>query len=219
MPASLVHASPRPAPSHILKLSGLFWAFSYVLLTIRGALFHDDWTRLIDDNRLLAVTVGAGAYFLVLKQLEAGRRITLRAAISWTFGATLAVMIVRLTVDELAFDAPQGIQVNLLWSLSWSAYFALWVMGSLAFEPATAAVPAVRTARLAAAAEPTEVESFELLVVAILAEAEALKASDRSRLAAKVLKLGGYESADAPEPVNERARLALRLAARLSVKP
>jgi hypothetical protein len=216
MTTSFADASQGRGPANrILTLTGLFWAFSYVLLSIRGAIYHDDWTKLIDDNRLLAVSVGAGAYFLVLRQLQAGHRITLRGAIGWIAVATLTVMIVRLTVDELIFDVPQGIEVNLLWSLTWSAYFALWVMGSLAFAPRMK-IDSVAFERLEAFAPPADQESLELLIEAIVAEADTLEASDRSRLIRKILALGAYETIEGPTRDNERARLALRLAARLS---
>ena len=214
MTPSLAQALPARGPANrLISLVGLFWAFTYVLLSIRGAVFHDDWSRLIDNNRLMAVTVGAGAYAMMLRQLASGHRVTLKGAIIWIAGATLAVMIVRVTLDELMFDVPQGIGVNLLWSLTWSAYFALWTMGSLAFAPEVQARLAERADILASPADP---ESLELLIGAIVAEAKTLERADRARLAAKMLELGGYESTEGSARDNERARLAIRLAARLS---
>ena len=215
MTLSLSEAQPAAAPvGRLITRVALFWAFTYVLLTIRGAIFHDDWSRLIDNNRLLAVSVAPGAYAMVLRQLAAGQRVTLKGAMVWIAGATLAVMIVRVTVDELMFDVPQGVGVNLLWSLTWSAYFAIWVMGSLAFSQRTATVAAEQSDIVAM---PAERESLELLITALLAEADTLKGADRARLTAKVLELGGYETAEAGNQIeNERARLAIRLAARLS---
>jgi len=61
-----------------------------------------------------------------------------------------------------------------------------------------------------------QVDHWELLIAAILAEAGELRTNDRDELAARVLALGGYESPDNPEELNERARLAVRLAARLA---
>lgn len=203
-------------PKRILTLVGLFWVFSYVLLSIRGAIFHDDWSRLVDSNRLLAVTVGAGAYRLVLKQLHDGGRITFSRALSWIMFATLAVMAVRLVLDELLFDVPEGLAVNLLWSLTWSAYFALWVMASLAFAPRAAVMPVVPAKSARIVTDPADLDNLELLVAAIIAEASNLKALDRRELATRVLSLGAYESPDASASENERARLALRLAARLA---
>lgn len=215
MSATLVHASPAPQPSNrIVTLAGMFWAFSYVLLTIRGALFNDDWTNLFDNNRLLAVSVGAGAYVLILRQLHAGEPITLRRALGWIAAATIAVMIVRFTIDELFFDVPQGPAVNLLWSLSWSAYFAMWVMGALAFAPVTArAAPTGSAVARTATADPDQLET---LVIAIVAEAAELSVADRRRMATRLLAIGGYESLEASTEDNQRARLALRIAARLT---
>jgi hypothetical protein len=223
MSATLAHASPGHGPSHrILTLTALFWAFSYALLSLRSAILHDDWARLVDDNRLLAVTFGAGALALVLRQLEARERLTLRRTVIWIVGATAAIMIVRLAIDEMLFDAPHGIGINLLWSLAWSGYFGLWVMGAIAFAPASAASPAASFTRTEAVAKSAvssvELDNFELLVAAILAEAAELTAADGAALAARVLALGGYETVDGPARDNERARLALRLAARLAAQ-
>lgn len=219
MTAILAKAPRRGAPPHhrITTLTGLFWAFSYVLLSIRGALFFDDWTRLIDDNRLLTVTVGAGAFAIVLKQLEGRRSIKLGEVTTWIVAATLAVLIVRMTIDQMAFDVPQGMGVNLLYGLSWAAYFGLWVIGSLAFAPAAARTVSVVQPIAAATVEtPAKRDDLEALIVALLEEAGALRPADRKSLAERVLAAGGYESADADPRDNERARLAVRIAARLA---
>ena len=162
MTAISIQPRRRAEPQQrILTLTVLFWAFSYVLLSIRGALFFDDWTRLIDDNRLLTVTAGAGVYALVLKQLGK-RSVTLPALLTWIMGATVAVLIMRITVDQIMFETPQGIGVNLLYSLSWSSYFGLWVMGSLAFAPPSV----VTVARpLLTAPQPASRDGLELLIV------------------------------------------------------
>src|SRR6476660_6314133 len=159
MTERLTLALPARAPANRLTtLVGLFWAFTYVLLSIRGAILHDDWSRLVDINRLMTVTGGACAYALMLRHLEGGHRITLKGAVAWIIVATLAVMIVRLTLDELMFDVPQGVGLNLLWSLTWSAYFALWVMGSLAFAPQARAKAVGRAEAVAPPASPESLE-------------------------------------------------------------
>ncbi len=214
MTGSFAEARPESVlPNRLATLVGLFWGFTYVLLSVRGAILHNDWSRLIDGNRLLAVTVGAGAYAMILRQLATGRSVTLKSAIVWIAGATLAVMIVRVALDELMVGVPQGLTINMLWSLTWSAYFALWVMGWLAFAPQPRPKAVVLTG---AVGEPADPENFVLLVGAIVAEAGVLKRADRASLAAKVLELGGYETADSSPIDNEQARLAIQLAARLS---
>jgi hypothetical protein len=61
-----------------------------------------------------------------------------------------------------------------------------------------------------------DLDAWELLIDVIASEAAELRLIDRTQLARRVLALGGYDSADGPERENARARLAVRLAARLS---
>src|SRR5262249_55086258 len=115
----------------------------------------------------------------------------------------------------------QPVEMHLLWSLTWSAYFALWVMGAMAFAPAVSESPA-RPVMPNTAAEAgvtdraAKLDNLELMAIAIVAEAAHLQSSDPGELAARVLALGGYESIEGSARDNERARLALRLAAQLS---
>lgn len=216
MIASLANPSPRREHHpRIITLTGLFWAFSYALLSIRGALFFDDWSRLIDDNRLLTVTVGAAAFALVLKQLQAKRTVKLRQVATWIVAATIAVLIVRTTIDQMTFDVPQGLGISLLYSLTWSAYFAVWVMGSLAFAPPPP-VTFMQPVTSAAVEVAVRRDNLEVLIVALLDEASVFRSADRKVLAERVLVAGGYESADGNEADNDRARLAVRIAARLA---
>jgi hypothetical protein len=124
------------------------------------------------------------------------------------------------------FAVPQGAAVNLLWSLTWSAYFGLWVMGSMAFDASVSSAisaPAITGPAVTAIAQPSlkapDVDTMELMIAAVLVEAAGMTAKDRAELAARVLALGGYESVEAPAEANERARLALRIAARLGAQP
>jgi hypothetical protein len=61
-----------------------------------------------------------------------------------------------------------------------------------------------------------DLDAWELLMDAIGGEAAELRLIDRSQLAKRVLAPGGDDSADGPERENARARLAVRLPARLS---
>ena len=220
----------RPHP--ILAMAAWFWVFSYALLTVRGALFYDDWSRFIDDNRLLAVTIGAAAYALVLAKLRGGRRPTLSGVISCVALATVAIMIVRVSMDRLMFEVPHSLEVHLLWSLSWSAYFSLWVMGSIAFETESAMgrslaparpegrtiAAAAREARAKPISKPNEVDSIALLIDAIALEVAELESCERDELADNLLRLGGYEMAGNDpwaRSQSARARFVIGLAARL----
>jgi hypothetical protein len=59
-------------------------------------------------------------------------------------------------------------------------------------------------------------DAWEALIEAVLAEAASLSLLTRTELAARVLALGGYESADDPAGDSRRACLAMKIAARLS---
>ena len=59
-------------------------------------------------------------------------------------------------------------------------------------------------------------DNLEVLIVALLDEASVFRSADRKVLAERVLVAGGYESADGNEADNDRARLAVRIAARLA---
>lgn len=222
----------RGLPDHTGTLAGLFWAFSYAVLSIRGAIYADDWSQMFSGERALAVTAGAAAYWLVLKQLDSGVRVTLRAAIVWILGATLAIMFARLLIEEAFAFTPGPIGANVRWSLAWSGYFGLWVMGAIAFrrdwaracrvtvERPAATVAAVATPAAAAAPKAADLDNLELVLAAIVAEAATLQASDRAELADRMLKLGGYELAGQEDEYsarhNERAWFALRLSVRLA---
>ena len=72
-------------------------------------------------------------------------------------------------------------------------------------------------ARVLPDVEPdTDLDNWELVIAAILAEAAVLRDADRPELAARVLALGGYESPEGTDQSNASARLASRLAARLA---
>jgi hypothetical protein len=219
MIANLAEAPRAPSASRpSLKLTALFWAFSYALLSIRSAIFHDNWGRLLDNYRLLAVTIGAVAYALVLRQLDARHRVTLRTALAWIIAATFAVTIVRVTIDEYLFDVPQGVGLNLLWSLTWSAYFGLWTMGALAFAPVNTAAPEAVPGRTEVRQAPANLDALEQIIEGIVAEASEFTTAERDKLAKKIIAMGGYEAAEGTERDNDRARLALRIAARLSAR-
>jgi hypothetical protein len=220
---SLILAAASPGENRVrplIRLTGLFWVFSYALLTLRGAILFDDWTRLIEGDRLLAVSFGAIAYGLALSSFETARQVSLWKTMGWIVAATVAVMTVRLVLDQGATGAHHGLALNVLWSLTWSTYFAVWVLGAMIFEPAirasvapAAAAPAAVTR--ATAGEPT-IEAFETIIGAILDDASILNIADREELANRVIALGGYEVIGVASTA-ERARLAARLAARISL--
>ena len=230
MPAILAPHMPVPSAPQFKRIPALtasFWLFSYSLLALRKILDTDDWSVALSAQRVIAVSVGAFAYWLVLKQIEAGLRIRLRTVIGWILVATLAMLILRIGLSNLLADGSVPLSRSMRWTLTWGAYFGLWVIGAIAFAPARAAgaVPArpILSPVSAATAKPSTpaatADDLVLVINAIADEVAELDSVDRMELAGRVLRLGGYEVAGDDSWARSqtaRARFAAGLAARLA---
>jgi hypothetical protein len=213
-----------------MVLAASFWLFSYTFLALRKFLAADDLSVAISIQRVIAISAGAVAYWLVVRQIESAGRIRLKTVIGWVAGAALAMIAVRVGLSNLFTDEPVPLARSLRWTLTWSAYFGLWVVGAVAYlAPAQAraeAVPAVAAVpRPVAAAAPrtglakTELDELSLLIEAIALEASELNPTDRQALAERVLRFGRYEVVgddDWSRSQSVRARFAWGLALRLS---
>ena len=216
-----------------IVLTASFWLFSYTFLALRKFLSTDDLSVAISVQRLIAISAGAFAYWLVVRQIESGAHIRLRTVIGWVAVATLAMIRVRVGLSNLLADDPVPLARSLRWTLTWSAYFSLWVVGAVAYlapaaapgraapVPLESAIPApaaAATSRTAPA--PAHVDELSQLIEAIALEAAAeLSAADRKALAARVLRFGRYEVVgdDAwSKSLAVRSSFAWRLAIRLS---
>jgi hypothetical protein len=230
--------SAVPPIKRDIALTAAFWLFSYFFLALRKVLSTDDLSVALSAQRMIAISIGAFAYWLVLKQIESGSRIRLRTVIAWVVAGALGMMVVRLGLIELMADSSVALGRSLRWTLTWSAYFAMWVVGAVAYfapvsKPAAAAARAATPLAIPVAAaspssesEPTRqgeaahVDELSQLIEAIAIEAaRELSPTDRKTLAAKVLNFGRYEiiGDDAwSKSLSVRASFAWRLATRLS---
>jgi hypothetical protein len=224
--------SGRKAPhaNRILLLTLLFWLFSYAFLAMRGAMLEEEWAALLSGRRAIAVTAGAVAYWLVLERLEVSRRIDLAKVAGWIISATIGLMLFRLALDQLFTSEPLPPLRNIRWSLAWSGYFGLWVMGAIAFrrgialaDPQAVATPAASSRSRAQVRESKQQQidgsDLEWLADAIGPELTSLDPDRRTKIAARLLKSAGYELAEENDPWaarhNARVQLAERIAARL----
>jgi hypothetical protein len=240
---SAIVARPMPAPAvppmkRDLVLTAAFWLFSYFFLALRKVLSTEDLSVALSVQRVIAISIGALAFWLVLKQIEAGKLTRLRTLIGWVVGGALGMMVVRLGITELLADGAVPLARSIRWTLTWSAYFGLWVVGVVAYlappsargraaaapdtrviaaapeilVPATAAMPRTEPA----AADPDE---LSVLIEAIAMEAADLSQTDRKALAERVRRFGRYEIVgdDAwSRSQAVRSSFAWRLAIRLS---
>jgi len=122
----------KPSPiDRDLLLAFLFWAFSYALLSVWGAIVAGDWSVVLSERRVALVTLGASAYWLVLKRLRRDGDVSLRTAAGWIVAGGVTLLLARIGLDEL-FNHPVAVDKSVRWSLAWSGYFGIWVIGSIA---------------------------------------------------------------------------------------
>ena len=233
MSATMARPMPAPAVPPIkrdLALTAAFWLFSYFFLALRKVLSTEDLSMALSVQRVIAISVGAVAYWLLVKQIEAGRLTRLRTVVGWIVGGALAMMAVRLGLVQMFADDPVPLGKSIRWTLTWSAYFAMWAVGAVAYlAPASQPAAASRAATVpaaAAAATPravpatAEVDELSQLIEAIAIEAAAdLSVDERKALAERVLRFGRYEVVGDDywsKSLSVRSNFAWRLATRLS---
>ena len=165
-------------------LALLFFAFCYALLTWRSMMLTDA-AELFSLRRMLILAVGGGVFWLAVTSLGRAARLTLARVASWIVGGTLVVLVARLLFDALLpADWITG-SYALRWTLAWSGYFGLWLMGTLAFRRWDSAAQPVPAAGVASAADDDEVE---WLIDALLPELEGLEERDRRTIAERLIR-------------------------------
>ena len=221
-------------------VAGLFWVFTYAVLTTRASMIYGDAFTLTNERRLVALTAGAAIFWAVLKNMifrpQSGARHP-ALIVATVLPAALAVLATRYVMDWAVFQDIRPFRESLLWVLVWAGYFGLGISGILAFEihsgrfgpaaprTAVAAVPAERAAPVAqvAPARRSTVEDWDWLINALATEMVDLPPAERVALSRRLLARAGYELADDDDPSaaahNARLQLAGRVAARLSARP
>jgi peptidoglycan/LPS O-acetylase OafA/YrhL len=106
-----------------------FWLFSYVLLSIWGALVARDADVVIDGRRLIAVTVGAGLFALAQRSIRERAPVRLGQLIGAIAAASVAIFAVRFGLDQGMPD-PRPIDRTLRWTLAWTGYFGIWILAA-----------------------------------------------------------------------------------------
>ncbi len=211
-----------------LALSAMFLVFCYALLSWRAVLLSDA-APIISERRMLALLVGAGAFWLILKRLDSSERVTLARAASWIVAGTALVLMARVLLGWLMPAIPLTLSYEVRWSLAWGAYFGLWVMGAITFRRRQARQDAVSQAGTIAGASELAPAPLSMpdhiawLVDALSPELASLTPATRDQIADRLLaKAGRYELADERDPWraehNARIQLASRLAERIRAR-
>ncbi len=232
------HLPARPLhPSAVTLSVGLFWLFTYVVLSFRAELLAGETFELVSGKRLLGTLAGALVYWLVVEWIATSwqSRPNPLVVIATILPASIAVLVARLGFDRFSGGADLLLTENLRWVLVWTGYFGTWVSIFLAYSMhregwrsrlpaihiAPAAVPPFASqAALWPAAKQTPAEDWEWLIDALAGEMAAAPDARPRELLQRLLDRAGYRSAETeldPAALAQNARIDLveRLARRV----
>lgn len=213
-------------PGRLLLLSGLFWLFTYVLLSIRAAIIPEAVPALFSPQRLLAVTAGATIFYAAARHLVNAQAKPSLTTIFGTFAISIAAaLIIRLGLDQVVSEVA-SVSYSARWTLVWAGYFGIWLMGTLAYFDSSAAKPATHKMAaatvLSAATQPSNQAdelAWEWLVDVLAAELAENGSSHPGAVAARLVAKAGYELADSIDGSahvsNARVHLAHSIASRI----
>jgi len=204
---------------------GLFWAATYLLLSLRAALITDGAAMWFSPLRLASITAGALLFGFALR---AGMRSPQRARqpallLFHVFAAAVTIFAFGYTVDHIWSSNPYPLSGHIRWILTWTGYFGLGLAAFLAVDQSRTRA---RRRKRTAVATRTETQPIAettadswTFAVDVLAD-ELAKQPSRDALIAALERRAGYELADDVEGAaaahNARARLVAELADRLT---
>lgn len=204
---------------------GLFWAATYLLLSLRAALITDGAAMWFSPLRLASITAGALLFGFALRAGMRSPQLARQPALLLfhVFAAAATIFTFGYTVDHIWSSNPYPLSGHIRWILTWTGYFGLGLAAFLAVDQSrvrarsrkrtAAAVPAATAPPIA----ETTADSWAF-AVDVLAD-ELAKQPSRDALIAALERRAGYELADDAEGTvaahNARARLVAELADRL----
>ena len=144
----------------LLAAAILFWFFSYVIMSLRGALL-DDALPLLSTRRFVSTLSGAllfvAAASWLLRRAPAGLAERIASIVGASVVATAALFAIQAAAERLAnWSPPITAGDQLGWLLMWAGYFAAWLTVAIALrdegDSETAAAPQPEAAPLEEAA-------------------------------------------------------------------
>lgn len=203
---------------------GLFWAATYLLLSVRAALITDGAAMWFSPLRLASISAGALLFGFALRAGMRSPQLARQPALLLfhVLAAAVTIFAFGYTVDHIWSANPYPLSGHIRWILTWTGYFGLGLAAFLAVNQSRAkARTRSRTAAAArAAARSLDEKSADSwsFAVEVLAD-ELAKQPSRDALIAALERRAGYELADdadgAAAAHNARVRLVAELAARL----
>lgn len=209
-------------------LSGLFWIFTYVLLSIRAGLIPEAVPVLVTPQRLVAITAGATIFFAAARHLLKTKAQPCVTTTIGTFAVSVvAAVIIRLGLDQMALEQAPSVSYSVRWTLVWAGYFGVWLIGTLAYFDSAPTVIRIETKALAKTiptADPDSTSTADELawgwLVDVLAgELAQSSPANRLAIATRLIAAAGYEESDpldtSAQTRNVRAKLAQSIASRI----
>ncbi|WP_077148846.1 hypothetical protein [Sphingopyxis sp. KK2] len=204
---------------------GLFWAATYLLLSVRAALITDGTAMWFSPLRLASISAGALLFGFALRAGMRSPQLARQPALLLfhVLAAAVAIFAFGYTVDHIWSTNPYPLSGHIRWILTWTGYFGLGLAAFLAVNQSRAKARTrsqTAVAIPAATAQPiadttTDAWSF---AVDVLAD-ELAKQPSRDALIAALERRAGYELADDVDATatahNARAQLVAALADRL----
>lgn len=223
-----------PQNSRLAVWTGLFWVFSYLVLSARAHLLAIDSVWL-SDVRIVSITVGTLLFGAALQSIDRYAA-QVRHPLLFVGAALPAASIVlatRVLMDQLFSESPLSLTEHARWVLVWAGYFGVGLCtyllvrtphiaaGRTAGAQAPAAHPGAGVDTRARSGEIADPSGWEAVVDALAAEMLADNATRKADIMQRLLDRVGYELADdlgTPPRHNVRVRRAMRLIARLTEK-
>ena len=202
---------------------GLFWAATYLLLSVRAALITDG-AAWFSPLRLASITAGALLFGFALRAGMRSPQLARRPALLLfhVFAAAVTIFAFGYTVDHIWSSNPYPLSGHIRWILTWTGYFGLGLAAFLAMDQSRAKVRRrTRTAVVPrTAAQPVDDATADSWSFALDVLADELaKQPSRDALIAGLERRAGYELVDDLDGTaaahNARARLVAELADRL----
>lgn len=122
--------NPVAATRLLVLFSLMFWAFTYVLFSLRAELLHHESGDLLSFKRVLVTLFGAGLFFIGAARIgrfpETGRPFYLFLALV-SVCASLVLLLFRLAYEAVTEPNLSGLTGHGLWVVVWCGYFLAWL--------------------------------------------------------------------------------------------
>ncbi|MDX2209892.1 MAG: hypothetical protein SFV20_05980 [Sphingopyxis sp.] len=195
--------SPSGKAPHMVMWLALFWAFSYLLLSVRAQLIDSDAVEWFSELRIISITAGVMLLALALRSAQRLSMKLNRPALLalHIFGASLALLLLRILIAPSTDAAAPAVGDHARWVLVWAGYFGIWLAAFLAVNDWNAR-PATRenfhSGPIASASNPplSNDDALERAASLLAADRDLQKNKTLPKLIAALRSQAGYELAD-----------------------